>query len=34
VLVLKPGARLNEPHGLRITFTVPAARTVPAGLAS
>jgi two-component system OmpR family sensor kinase len=27
-------ARLNEPHGLRITLTVPVVRTVPAGLAS
>jgi two-component system, OmpR family, sensor kinase len=27
-------ARLNEPHGLRITLTLPAVRTVPADLAS
>jgi len=27
-------ARLNEPHGLRITLTVPAVRTVPADLLS
>jgi two-component system OmpR family sensor kinase len=27
-------ARLNEPHGLRITLTVPVVRTVPADLAS
>jgi two-component system, OmpR family, sensor kinase len=27
-------AQLNQPHGLRITFTVPAARTVPAEMAS
>jgi two-component system, OmpR family, sensor kinase len=26
-------ARLNQPHGLRITLTVPATRTVPADLA-
>jgi two-component system, OmpR family, sensor kinase len=26
-------AQLNQPHGLRITLTVPAARTVPADLA-
>jgi two-component system, OmpR family, sensor kinase len=28
------GARPSEPHGLRITLTVPATRTVPADLAS
>jgi signal transduction histidine kinase len=28
------GASLSQPHGLRITLTVPAARAVPAGLAA